>query len=112
MPNEKGEYKGKLNVSGLAASGMMINGVLLIDILNQAGKISLSGGSYQLNGIVKKADKDAKQWKLIVDGNEIKNEDIFLYHDFFWYFQKRDEVSPVTPFLKISEIPWLSWKRV
>ena len=75
-PNENGEYKGKLNVSGLAASGMMINGVLLIDILNKAGKISLSGGSYQLNGIVKKADKDAKQWKLIIDGNEIKNEDI------------------------------------
>ena len=75
--NEDGEYKGKLDVSGLAASGMMINGVLLIDILNQAGKISLSGGSHQLNGIVKKADKDARQWKLIVDdGNEIKNEDI------------------------------------
>jgi hypothetical protein len=40
---------------------MMINGVLLSDILYQAGKISLSGGSYQLNGIVKKADKDANQ---------------------------------------------------
>ena len=75
-PNENGEYKGNLNVSGLAASGMMINGVLLIDILNQAGKISLSGGSYQLKGIVKKADKDARQWKLIVDGNEINNGDI------------------------------------
>ena len=75
-PNENDEYKGKLNVSGLAASGMMINGVLLSDILYRAGKISLSGGSYQLNGIVKKADKDAKQWKLIVDGNEIKNDDI------------------------------------
>ncbi|MBQ6954489.1 MAG: hypothetical protein IJP83_00205, partial [Mycoplasma sp.] len=71
-----GEYKGNLNVSGLATSGMMINGMLLIDILNQAGKISLSGGSHQLNGIVKKADKDANQWKLTVDGNEIKNEDI------------------------------------
>ena len=54
----------------------MINGVLLSDILYQAEKISLSGGSHQLNGIVKKADKDANQWKLIVDDNEIKNEDI------------------------------------
>ncbi len=74
--NESGEYNGKLNASGLATSGMMINNIPLIDILNQAGKISLSGGSDSLSGKAKTKGEDAKQWKLIVDGNEIKNEDI------------------------------------
>ena len=74
--NENGEYKGKLNTSSLATSGMMINGVLLLDILNQAGKISLSGGSYELNGIEKSEDSDTMQWKLVVDNNEIKAKDI------------------------------------
>jgi len=55
---------------------MMINGVLLLEILNQAGKISLSGGSYELSGIEKSEDKDTKQWKLVVDNNEIKDKDI------------------------------------
>jgi hypothetical protein len=55
---------------------MMINGVLLSDILSQAGKISLSDGSYELNGVEKSGGSDTKQWKLIVDDNEIKDEDI------------------------------------
>ncbi len=74
--NENGEYKGKLDVSSLATSGMMINGVLLSEILNQAGKISLSGGSYELNGVEKSEGSDTKQWKLIVDNSEIEDEDI------------------------------------
>jgi hypothetical protein len=40
---------------------MMINGVLLIDILNQAEKISLSGGSVSLSGKAKTKGEDAKQ---------------------------------------------------
>ena len=51
---------------------MMINNIPLIDILNQAEKISLSGGSVSLSGKAKTKGEDAKQWKLIVDGNEIK----------------------------------------
>ena len=51
----------------------MINGVLLIDILNKAGKISLSGGSVSLSGKAKTKGEDSKQWKLIVDGNKIIN---------------------------------------
>ncbi len=74
--NENGEYKSKLNVASLATSGMMINGVLLSEILNQAGKISLSGGSYELNSIEKSEGSDTKQWKLIVDNSEIKSKDI------------------------------------
>jgi len=74
--NENGEYKGKLDISSLATTGMMINGVLLSEILSQAGKISLSGGSYELNGIEKTGGSDTKQWKLIVDNNEIKDEDV------------------------------------
>ena len=72
--NENDEYKGKLNVSGLATSGMMINGALLSGILSQAGKISLSGGSYELNGIEKSEGNDTKQWKLVIDNNEIKSK--------------------------------------
>ena len=53
---------------------MMINGVLLSEILNQAGKISLSGGSYELNSIEKSEGSDTKQWKLIVDNSEIKSK--------------------------------------
>ena len=60
-PYEKGEYKSKLDVSGLATSGMMINGVLLSDILYQAEKISLSGGSVSLSGKAKTKGEDAKQ---------------------------------------------------
>ena len=68
--------KGNLNVSSLASSGMMINGVLLYDIIDQAEKLSLSGGSYELKGIEKVQNKDNKQWKLSVDGEEIDgNED-------------------------------------
>jgi hypothetical protein len=63
-----------LNVSGLATSGMMINGALLSGILSQAGKISLSGGSYELNGIEKSEGNDTKQWKLVIDNNEIKSK--------------------------------------
>jgi len=74
--NENGEYKGKLHTSSLATTGMEINGVLLSEILNQAGKISLSGGSYELNGIEKSEDSDTNQWKLIVDNSEIKSKDI------------------------------------
>ena len=74
--NENGEYKSKLDISSLATTGMMINGVLLSDILSQAGKISLSDGSYELNGVEKTGGSDTKQWKLIVDDNEIKDEDI------------------------------------
>jgi len=55
---------------------MEINGVLLSEILNQAGKISLSGGSYELKGIEKSEDSDTNQWKLIVDNSEIKSKDI------------------------------------
>jgi hypothetical protein len=40
---------------------MMINGVLLIDVLNQAGKISLSGGSVSLSGKAKTKGEDSKQ---------------------------------------------------
>jgi len=74
--NENSEYKSKLDISSLATTGMMINGVLLSDILSQAGKISLSDGSYELNGVEKSGGSDTKQWKLIVDDNEIKDEDI------------------------------------
>ena len=70
-PNEKGEYKSKLDVSGLATSGMMINGVLLIDILNQAGKISLSGGSVSLSGKAKTKGEDSNQWKLTINGEVV-----------------------------------------
>ena len=70
-PNEKGEYKSKLNVSGLATSGMMINGVLLSDILYQAGKISLSGGSVSLSGKAKTKGEDSKQWKLTINGEVV-----------------------------------------
>ena len=73
-PNEKGEYKSKLDVSGLATSGMMINGVLLIDILNQAGKISLSGGSVSLSGKAKTKGEDSKQWKLTINVKTQNNE--------------------------------------
>jgi hypothetical protein len=39
----------------------MINGVLLSDILYQAGKISLSGGSVSLLGKAKTKGEDSKQ---------------------------------------------------
>ena len=68
--------KGNLNVSSLASSGMMINGVLLYDIIDQAEKLSLSGGSYELKGIEKVQNKDNKQWKLSVDGEEIDGNDV------------------------------------
>ncbi len=68
--------KGNLNVSSLAFSGMMINGVLLHDIIDQAEKLSLSGGSYELKGIEKVQNKDNKQWKLSVDGEEIDGNDV------------------------------------
>ena len=68
--------KGNLNVSSLAFSGMMINGVLLHDIIDQAEKVLLSGGSYELKGIEKVQNKDNKQWKLSVDGEEIDGNDV------------------------------------
>ena len=74
--NEKGEYKSKLDVSGLATSGMMINGVLLSDILNQAGKISLSGGSVSLSGKAKTKGEDSKQWKLTINGEVVDKDAI------------------------------------
>ena len=72
--NENGEYKSKLNVSSLATSGMMINDVLLSEILSQAGKISLSGGSYELNGVGKKGGNDTNQWKLTIDNKEVDKD--------------------------------------
>ena len=70
-PNEEGKYNGKLDVFGLAASGMMINGILLSDILDKAGKISLSGGSISLSAKANTKGADTKQWKLIINNEEV-----------------------------------------
>ena len=49
----------------------MINGVLLSDILYQAEKISLSGGSVSLSGKAKTKGEDSKQWKLTINGEVV-----------------------------------------
>ncbi len=74
--SESSESQGKLDVPGLALSGMMINGILFLDILDQAGKISLTGGSYELNGIEKVQNKDSKQWELSINGEKIDGNDV------------------------------------
>ena len=49
----------------------MINDVFLFDILYQAEKISLSGGSVSLSGKPKTKGEDSKQWKLTIDGEVV-----------------------------------------
>ena len=46
-------------------------GVLLSDILYQAGKISLSGGSVSLSGKAKTKGEDSNQWKLTINGEVV-----------------------------------------
>ena len=75
-PNENGECKATFDKSALASSGMMINGYLLLDILEQSDSISLSGGSVFLNGKEKLANTDLQQWKLSIDKKELASDAI------------------------------------